>query len=240
MPGGRGQKCPRHHQVDRGITDAKQAEIEDAAELPVGGEQVGRMKVAVHPHWRAVPRRGSQRAAPGPDDGRTVRYVFQRLDGAGDEAIAAGQIAPELADRAAREINCPQGCDESGQPGRRRQQVDTGAIAGDLTRQPGRDAPPPGIALARHALAGHDRDGQRQPPGQHRKPPVLLAYLLSADKAPGQPDRQVRAQPVDHVVPASTGYGSYGQAGPVRELRRQQTPHQPRIDVHLGRRPAQP
>src|SRR5215472_2464905 len=103
MPGGRGQKCPRHHQVDRRITDAKQAEIDDAAELAVGGEQIGRMKIAVHPHWRAVPRRSSQRTTPGPNDGLTVRYVYQRRGGAGDEAIATGQIAPELADRPARE-----------------------------------------------------------------------------------------------------------------------------------------
>lgn len=86
-------------------------------------------------------------------------------------------------------IEGAQGGDEAGQPQRRRRQVKTAALGGDLAGQPRCDAPLPGIPLVRRAFAGHGRDGQRQPPGQYGKPPVLLAYLFSADTAPGKPDR---------------------------------------------------
>jgi len=51
---------------------------------------------------------------PGPDDRITVWHISQRIDGTGDQAIAAGQIVPELAGRPVRGIDCPQGGDEAG------------------------------------------------------------------------------------------------------------------------------
>ena len=72
------------------------------------------MKVTMHPHWRAVPRRSGPRTMPGPDDRITVWHISQRIDGTGDQAIAAGQIVPELAGRPVRGIDCPQGGDEAG------------------------------------------------------------------------------------------------------------------------------
>jgi len=61
------QGGPCHHQVDVGITDGEQAEVEHAARLPIDDEQVCRVKVAVHPQCPAVPRGSGSCAVPRTD-----------------------------------------------------------------------------------------------------------------------------------------------------------------------------
>ena len=66
---------------------------------------------------------------------------------------------------------------------------------------------------------------------------MLVADVLSAYTTARQPDRQVRSQTEDGVIPASRLHRLHRQTRPLRKLRRHEAADERNVDLHFGGRP---
>jgi len=195
------------------------------------------MKIAMHPHRLACPLRCRQCRFPYLQDRGDTATVLQYFSRCCDVVSVSGERdTAERMDGAAGRVDRLQRCDKPCEARCRPVHVgDTGADR-RAARQPGAHSPVPWIALARHAVAERNRDCQRQPWGENRKPLMLVPDVLSADPTTWQPDGQIGSQPEDHVVPAGRLHGRDNQARPLRKLRCHQAADDGNIDLMFGGR----
>jgi hypothetical protein len=226
LPARPGEEGPGDHRVAGRIPHPTAAEVDDRAQRAVCHQQVPVCDVAVHPHRRAVPG-GGQRRLPHPGRGRPVDPVAQRLDGRPRLGVVHGQrgAAEEVVfpgRRSALGAGSVQRGEERGQIGRELVHVADPGRGRWLPLQPPVNRPVPGVSAPRHAQGQRRRNRQRQLPGQHRQPPVLLGHLRGAGRPAWQPHRHIPAETERPVVPPVLLNAPHRQPGPLRELSRDQ------------------
>ncbi len=85
------QVCPGHHEVACWVAHSEKAEIDDSAELLALDQQVGRMKIAVHPDRLACPRRCRQSCLPYPQQWPDIETVLQNCSRRSGVVIVSGE-----------------------------------------------------------------------------------------------------------------------------------------------------
>jgi hypothetical protein len=236
-----GQKQPAGSQVTSRVPRAQVAKVDHAAEIAVPGQQIGRMQIPVQPQSRACPVRRSQRILP--DLAYGVRAGNQPAIGClpqeTREAFAdIGQRATSAVPASRRVVRrgLMQGCQESrqgigclGTASRR------GAVS-RITGDPGSDNPRAREPSGRLAQTLRHRYPQGEARRDSRQQGMLLEeQLVCVLSGPGQPDREVVAEPPQLIVPA-TGTKSQRQAGQVGVLFAEQIRNQIRGYLIAGAR----
>lgn len=200
------EQDPGGGEVAGRVAGEEVAEVDHTGERAVLGQDVGRVQVAVEPEARTCPlrRRGGVR----PDRTDRARVTNQaQLGGRGEpvgEAFGlAGQRSPAVS-ACRRPVGG--GPVKSGQEGcqadRRLRGTRRGGAVGRLARHPRGDEPGPRKPFGGLTEALRDGDLQRKVRGEGGQPDVLLAQQRVRGLCrPGQPHREVVAEPPHLVVP---------------------------------------
>jgi hypothetical protein len=205
-------------QVRSRVARGDVTEVEHGAEATAVDQKVGRVKVAVYPHWPLAPRRRRDGRLPDPPHGPLVDQAAQHAQVLRQRRVALGERdAAEGVGRGVGRGRSMQGPQKPAQADRGLTQVSGWSLGGDLPGQEGDDAPRPRVAETR--LPGPYRRGnrQRQLWLEYGQPSLFVHDQRGGRRAPRQPGHELVADPAQDVIPA-VGYDLDRQANKVRLL----------------------
>ena len=153
------------------------------------------------------------------------------------ERAAAEAVAP-LRRRAAVGVDPLQCGEERGEVERGPPRVGERRGRRRLAVEPAQHRPGIRVALGGGALRQRLGDRQREPRREPRQPRLLALDLPDPALVAREPHRHRVAEPVGVVVPSGLGDRGHRQAGPRRELARDQPPDEVRVDPGRVRHPA--
>ena len=192
------------------------------------------MQVAVDP--RALLGQG-QRAEDFevPPRGRPVDQILQLVDAVvhGRRPISERTAAIRVHRCVRRRGRVQRGEERAELLGRRERVGGRGARC-DLTGQPRRHAPRPGIAESGSTRPDRYGDRKREPWRQVGQPPLLMHDELGAHLSARESDHERVAEPEQDVVPSRRVLDEL-EVGEVAMLRFEQSANELRVDLDLGR-----